>query len=150
MKVKFVNYDLVYKELSWEWLNDDEIKYLTITPDFTKEQQDKWFVTLKNRTDYKVWGVSYAGYPVGVVGLKNINDVECEYFGYIGNKKYWGLGIGSEMVKFAKNIAKEMGEKKIYLRVLQDNVRAIRLYQNNDFKLDVVDNKVMLMLCVLG
>ena len=42
-KIKFVEYNEIFLEKSWEWLNNKEIKYLTCTPDFTKEQQKNGF-----------------------------------------------------------------------------------------------------------
>lgn len=93
-KVDFVKYDAEFLSLSWEWLNDKEIKQLTLTPDMTREGQRKWFDGLSSRDDYFVWGLVYDGLPVGVVGLKHIdmNAREGEYFGYIGKKDLWGGG----------------------------------------------------------
>ena len=46
MEIKLVDYTLDYLELSWKWLNDPEIKVLTNTPDFSLDQQLKWFNSL--------------------------------------------------------------------------------------------------------
>ena len=92
-KIKFVEYNEIFLEKSWEWLNNKEIKYLTCTPDFTKEQQKKWFLSLKDKKDYFIKGVLYNDTPIGVVGLKNITNTNGEYWGYIGEKEYWNKGI---------------------------------------------------------
>lgn len=45
--LEFREYDRATLECSYSWLNDPEIKFLTMTPDFTKESQENWFVSLK-------------------------------------------------------------------------------------------------------
>ena len=91
--IEFVKYNETFLEKSWEWLNDKEIKYLTFTPDFTREQQKEWFLSLKDKKDYFIKGVLYNDIPIGVVGLKNITDINGEYWGYIGEKEYCNKGI---------------------------------------------------------
>ena len=89
--VHFVLYDHTFCELSWQWLNDPEIKRLTLTPDFSREQQITWFNTLNIRTDYKIWGINYSNIHIGAIGIKHIDlkEKKAEYFGYIGNKQLW-------------------------------------------------------------
>lgn len=136
MVIKFVEYDKKYCGLSWNWLNDYEIKKLTMTPDFTKENQNNWFFSLKQRNDYLIWGIECDNKPVGVLGMKNIdyNDKSGEYFGYIGEKDYWSKGIGKIMMEY---ITKKAMEKKltiIYLKVVKSNEMAIKLYLKNGFQ----------------
>ena len=42
-QVAFVEYTEEFLDLSWEWLNDPEIKLLTMTPDFSREDQRAFF-----------------------------------------------------------------------------------------------------------
>ena len=58
-KTEFVAYDESFLNLSWEWLNDSEIKQMTLTPDMTREGQRKWFENLNSRNDYHIWGIVY-------------------------------------------------------------------------------------------
>lgn len=146
MDIRLVDFDDVFLEVSYKWLTDKEIKELTMTPDINKEGQKKWFDELKNRKDYLVKGVTADGYPVGAVGLKHIdlNSRTAEYFGYIGEKKYWGKGIGSIMMKDIEFIAKKLGIRVIYLKVLNINHRALRLYLKRGYK-DVQNGNVIQM-----
>ncbi len=130
---------------SWYWLNDPEIKRLTNTPDFTREQQRQWFKNLSQKKDYLIWGVLADSNPIGVCGLKNITKTDAEYWGYIGEKAYWGKGIGKEMMKLMKAKAKELGLESIWLEVIKENYRAIGLYEkvgyiNED---EMTDKKIM-------
>ncbi len=54
---------------------------------------------------------------------------------FIGDKRYWGLGYGTEaiilLLDYAFNI---LNLNKIYLRVIEYNVRAIRAYKKIGFR----------------
>lgn len=132
--ITFGEYNEVFLQKSWEWLNNPIIKNLTNTPNFTKEEQMSWFQTLKNKKDYFIRGVYLNNIPIGVVGLKKINNIDAEYWGYIGESNFWGQGIGSQMMNFAIKKAKDLSLQKIYLTVLNNNQRAKKLYQKFGFK----------------
>lgn len=130
--LKFVSFSHVYLQKSWDWLNDEEIKKLTSTPDFTRQQQRDFFDSLP-RKDYKVWGMEFDDNPIGVVGLKKITPSSAEYFGYIGEKEFWGKRLFPIMLQFILLEAKLLDIKFIYLKVHSDNQRAIRAYQREGF-----------------
>ena len=56
--VKFSEYDKTFLEKSWEWLNNPIIKKLTNTSDFTKEGQQSWFKSLKDKNTKFLPGLS--------------------------------------------------------------------------------------------
>jgi len=145
MKIEFVEFDRDFLSKSWEWLNDREIKYLTNTPDFSKEEQVEWFNKIRARTDYLIYGVIVDSMKVGACGLKNITENDCEYWGYIGEKHYWGRGIGKVMMDFIEEKAKELKLKSIWLKVIDNNERAIALYKRVGFKIEKFDNKLIIM-----
>jgi RimJ/RimL family protein N-acetyltransferase len=122
-----------FLELTWRWLNDPEIKALTDTPDFTREQQFAWFRGLASKTDYLIWGVWIDGAPAGVFGLKNISEGSGEYWGYIGEKEHWGKGVGTWMMSQALALASDIGISRLYLKVLKTNLGAICLYKKMQF-----------------
>ncbi|HVZ55438.1 MAG TPA: GNAT family N-acetyltransferase [Chitinophagaceae bacterium] len=126
--IELVDYSRQYLDLSWAWLNDPEIKRLTVTPDFTRENQLAFFEKIPQRTDYWVKGVAYDQHPVGVVGIKHITKVDGEYWGYIGDKEYWGKGIGKFMLDQAVRKARELRLKSLYLYVADYNERAKSVY----------------------
>jgi RimJ/RimL family protein N-acetyltransferase len=138
--VSFVSYDEDFLRLSWQWLNDPEIKQLTNSIDFTQQQQLDWFHSLPAKKNYLIYGVEFNGMKIGVVGLKNIDHISGEYWGYIGDKSFWGRGIGAQMVKYVADLARSKGLVKIYLFVNKDNHRAIRLYEKLGFLLDVTQS----------
>jgi len=136
LNLAFSPYDERFLEKSWAWLNDPEIKALTLTPDFTREGQKCWFRSLPERSDYRIWGISCDGIPVGAIGLKHITANDAEYWGYIGERRLWGLGLGKRMVQFALEQAIGLCLKEVYLKVHSTNTRAVRLYTRAGFQAD--------------
>lgn len=145
MKIELNIYDDSFLDFSWIWLNDPEIKYLTNTPDFTKEDQIKWYTNIKNVVDYQIWGLSILEKPIGACGLKNIKTDECEYWGYIGNKEFLGLGLGAQILEYMAVEAKKIGMKRIWLKVIKDNPRAISFYLKSGFKEYCIEGGIIYM-----
>lgn len=133
--VEFVRYDERFLRASWTWLRDKEIKNMTMSPDLDKDSQRSWYEKLNQRLDYFIWGITVDGFPIGAVGIKKINleRSEGEYFGYIGEKSYWGQGIGTLMLQYIIRIAAEKQLDTLILYVTSSNKRAIRLYEKNGF-----------------
>lgn len=128
--VELVSFDLLYFTKSKIWLSDPVISSLTDSGKLPDDVvREKWFENLKNRADYLIWGLEYKKVPIGVCGIKNINDGIGEYWGYIGEKEYWGRGIGKEMMHLVENKAIMYRLDKLTLRVLCSNFRAIQLYK---------------------
>lgn len=139
--LRFVKYDKAFLEKSWEWLKDSEVKELTMTPDFTKREQADFFSSLPSRNDYFIKGIEYKGKPIGACGLKSITNTTAEYWGYIGEKDYWGKGIGSLIIDFIVNQSLHLELKSIYLNVNSNNLRAIKSYERYGFNI-IKDGKI--------
>ena len=133
-RLTFSKFDQRFLDRSWHWLKDAELKRLTMTPDFNRDEQARWFARLPEMEDYLIWGLCCDDTPVGAVGLKHITKGQAEYWGYIGERRYWGTGLGGEMMRFAFSQARRLGLKELYLKVHRDNVRAIRLYSKTGFR----------------
>ena len=144
-RLSFGRFDEIFLEKSWHWLRDPEIKQLTMSPDFNREEQLDWFARLPEKTDYLIWGLAGNGIPIGALGLKNITEHEAEYWGYIGDRGCWNTGLGGEMLCFILSQAKKMGLNELYLKVHRANARAIRLYTRFGFKTVSEDKEVINM-----
>ena len=133
-KVELVPFDKRFFDKSRLWLEDEEVNRLTDTGELpTESDRLKWFESLPSRMDYLIWGVACEEEPIGACGLKNIQDFKAEYWGYIGEKTYWGKGLGSSMLKGVEQKAKELNLDELYLTVLGENNRAIGLYRKNGY-----------------
>jgi RimJ/RimL family protein N-acetyltransferase len=133
-RLTFGRFDEVFLERSWHWLHEPEVKWLTMSRDFNREEQVGWFHRLPARQDYLIWGISRDGVPIGALGLKHIAGIDAEYWGYIGEQGCWGAGLGREMMGFIFNEARKLGLKELHLKVHKQNLRAIRLYIRFGFK----------------
>jgi len=145
MEMTLVPFDVLFLELSWNWLNDEELRILVDIPKITKNQQLKWFHELPTKNDYLIWGILFGDNPIGVSGIKNINNNSGEYWGYIGDKNYWGKGLGSFMIQLIEMEAKKIKLSKLYLKVLISNKKAIQLYQKSGFvQISVTDSHIFM------
>lgn len=141
MGLKLIDYNREILDKSWSWLNDPEIKLLIGTPIFTREGQDEWFKSLPANKNYLVKGISFSDKTIGVAGLKNIdlNAGSAEYFGYIGEKEYWGKGLGGKILQEIIDLAREkLSLKLIYLNVVPANIRAIKAYDKFGFRMEFI------------
>lgn len=123
-----------YKCLSWEWLNDPEIKTLTGTPDFTDAEQAAFFKSLPDREDYLCWGITYDGLPIGLYALKNIEKQQGDILLILGEKDYWNKGLGILLLDKLIEKARAKQWVSVNLQVEENNKRAIRLYENYGFR----------------
>ena len=131
--LKLVPYDRGFLDMSWIWLNDPEIRRLTMTPSFTKMQQVDFFNGLDDRDGYVIFGVSLNKKKIGACGLKSFRDGMAELWLYIGDKDFWGKGIGKNILLQLEEKAKEIGLMGLFLNVSKENISAQKLYLKSGF-----------------
>ncbi|NHV89528.1 GNAT family N-acetyltransferase [Cronobacter dublinensis] len=144
-KLTLTTYDRDFLELSWAWLQDPEIKKLTLTSDFSRQDQENFFNNLSHREDYIIYGINLGPRKIGVAGLKNIKENDAEYWGYIGEKDLWGNGLGKYLISELEGVAKSKGIKKLHLKVSDLNVRAIKAYQKSGFVISDHECDIIIM-----
>lgn len=138
--IQFREFDRRVFEKSKVWLNDVEIKRLTITPDTDLETKENWFGNLKYKKDYFIRSVWCGNEPIGVVGLKHITPNDAEYFIYIGEKEYWGKRIGTEMLKYILDFGRSISLSSVYGEILKENTNSIKLANRFGFKYEKEKN----------
>ena len=144
-RVKLVPFTREYLDASWNWLNDSETKHLTMTPDFTRDDQDRFFESLP-RDDYRIWGLELDdGSPVGAAGLKAIHGQGAEYWGYIGDPTQRGQGLGRQMLALTEAEARQLGIMTLKLLVQDFNTAAIRLYRCGGYQQEARNGSILTM-----
>jgi RimJ/RimL family protein N-acetyltransferase len=133
MRIVLQKYSREYLEMSSKWLNDSEISKLVNVTKINKNKQDDWYNTLPKLRDYLIWGVSFENKPIGACGIKRITQKDCEYWGYIGEKDFWGIGLGSDMLKLMEEKAIQLELESVWLKVIKANGKAIRLYSKQGY-----------------
>ena len=149
IEVDHKEFDEVALEKSWEWLQDPELKRLTMAPDIDKESQRRWFENLKTRKDYYVFCSWQGDKPIGVGGLKHITEKDAELFGYIGDKYYRGKGVVADMMDFCLGVAKNVFKlESVYTILLKNNTAAFKINKRYgyEFEKDIDDNRMMMRL----
>ena len=138
-EIRLARYDRAYLEKSWEWLRDPEIKALTMAGDFTREEQLAFFDELPSRPDYKIWGVeSPEGVPIGAAGIKNIVESAGEFWCYIGERAWWGRGIGGRILTLCEEQARALGIERLIMIAAASNARSVKAFEKTGFILDDV------------
>jgi RimJ/RimL family protein N-acetyltransferase len=144
-RIALVPFSRDYLDRSWVWLNDPETKRLTMTPDFTRADQERFFAGLP-RDDYRIWGIALDdGSPIGAAGLKRFRGEVAEYWGYIGEASQRGKGLGKAMLTLVEQEARHIGLKALDLRVADHNAGAIALYRSFAFAETGREDEVLLM-----
>lgn len=133
-RIRLVPYSRDYLDRSWAWLNDPEIKALTMTRDFSHEEQLAFFESLPSRSDYRIWGVEAPdGTPIGAAGIKNIAGDTGESWCYVGERDWWGRGVGRQILERCEEKASGLGLRHLYMKASAINDRSIGLYAKMGF-----------------
>lgn len=121
-------------QVSWRWRNDSEVWKLTfrqpdqvVTPALEEEWIDKVLAD-KNRLNFAICLNETKQY-IGNVYLTDIDWMEKSGFQgtFIGEKSFWGKGIGTQARMLMHQIvAEEYGIKMIYSEILEDNLASIK------------------------
>jgi ribosomal-protein-alanine N-acetyltransferase len=122
------------------WLNDDETTRGLASGVFpsTNEELQKFVegaVSNKNVVMFAICDVSNDAH-IGNIKLDQFDWVSrtCELGLLIGNKAYWGKGIGYEVCKLTLSYAfTDLNIRKVSLAVYENNPAAIRLYEKLGF-----------------
>lgn len=137
LKLKFRS--LLIEDTWWvtEFLNDPKAaKYWEPFPR-TEHETREWIKYLLRSGD-KLIVAELEGEPVGHVGV-DPETGRCRHVAELGifvRREHWGKGVGSELMKEAIKLAKQLGCRKIVLNTTEGNERAIRLYKKFGFKID--------------
>ncbi|AZQ65568.1 N-acetyltransferase [Flammeovirga pectinis] len=125
----------------YKWLNDDDvIKYsLSIFSKISsKDEINRWFTSVLNSSFEIVYGIFLENTSelIGYTGFCNISrqNNSAEYFLFIGNKKYWGQGIGTRVTEEILEIG-FYGHNfhRIMLTVSEPNIGALKAYSKAGF-----------------
>lgn len=137
--------------VSWQWRNDPEVWKLTGSkPDrtITLEIEKAWMQQVLNDDSCRRFAICLEKTDeyIGNVQLTNITNEEAEFHIFIGEKKYWGKGLGTQATdKLIKYAREHLKLKTLYLFVKSNNLSAIKIYQNAGF-VKVNNNKMVLEL----
>jgi RimJ/RimL family protein N-acetyltransferase len=130
------------------WLNDPEVQQgIMIHHPFSQAEEENWYEEMiKHPIDEHVMGIEVretepeAGEEQWkLIGSLAFNEIDwrnraAEFGIMIGDKKYWNRGYGTEAVLLLVNHGfNTLNLNRIFLRVFENNPRAIRAYEKAGF-----------------
>jgi len=122
-----------------EWLNDLEVtKYLIVYPHIISIENEKEFLgELSKEHTYSIVD-NITNELIGNCGFGDIDHINqtAEVGIFIGNKKYWNKGYGTEALNLLLDYGfKALNLHNIFLRVYSFNERAKKAYEKTGFKI---------------
>ncbi|MGN8056660.1 GNAT family N-acetyltransferase [Pedobacter sp. 22163] len=146
-------------DVSYRWRNDPEVwsytKFVLKDP-ITAEVEKQWLTNKLNLTNEKRFAicVKTTNEYIGNIQLLDIGNDSAEFHLFIGEKKYWGKGIGyNASLMLLKYAFYNLNLKHIFLEVHSDNLAAYSIYkkvgfqpvsQDEDFIKMVINSSVLL------
>jgi RimJ/RimL family protein N-acetyltransferase len=125
------------------WLNDPEVsRGINLYRPMSLAEEENWFEkTLQAPGDERPMVIEIAQgdgswLPIGNLGVGPINwrDRSAELGIMIGEKSYWDQGFGREAILLLlSHCFQVLNLNRVYLRVKEDNPRAIRAYEKIGF-----------------
>jgi len=122
-----------------EWLNDLELtKYLLLYPHIISIENEKGF--LENLSKEHTYSIieNDTNELIGNCGFNNIDHINqtAEVGIFIGNKKNWGKGYGTEALSLLLDYGfKALNLHNVFLKVYSFNERAVKSYEKIGFKI---------------
>jgi len=126
-------------ESLYNWVNDPEIvRYTYFYHPVSEMEHKSCFSSLPLQKDQILFGIETIeeNKLIGTCGFHDINHIcrKAELIIKISDKNEWGKGYGKDALQILIDFGfSDLNLRRIWLRVLADNDRAIKLYQNAGF-----------------
>ncbi len=121
------------------WFNDPEvIETISVHLPLSRDQEERFFqAQLDNSNDVLLAIETAEGRHIGTIGLHRVDrkNSHAELGISIGEKDCWSQGYGTDAIRTLLRFAfEELNLNRVYLRVFEDNLRAIRCYEKCGFR----------------
>jgi len=128
------------------WLNDPEVNKYLETKSATIAELKKYIREKNNNPNCLFLGIFFKknNKHIGNIKLEpmDFKNLKATLGILIGNKNYWGKGIGNEVMKLLIKYAfSKLNLKEINLGVISENKRAISLFKKVGFKINHIEKK---------
>ncbi|KQM69537.1 GCN5 family acetyltransferase [Pedobacter sp. Leaf216] len=127
-------------EVSYRWRNDPEVwlytKFMLKQP-ITAEIEKQWLLNKLDLTNEKRFAicVKNTNEYIGNIQLLDIANETAEFHLFIGEKKYWGKGIGYHAsLMLLKYAFYNLNLKNVFLEVHAENLAAYSIYKKVGFQ----------------
>jgi diamine N-acetyltransferase len=137
--------------ISFQWRNDKQVwGFTNFRPaGFVSEKMEiEWLKQSLLKHDQKRFAICVKGLDsyIGNVQLIDITDNSAELHLFLGNKLYWGKGVGLQATKLITQYGfEELGLNSICLKVHPANIPALCIYEKVGFEITGKENGLILM-----
>lgn len=143
MRLKFRS--LLVSDADWltEAANDPEVaKYSISVYPRTEHEINEFLKKELEESKSKHIVAELDGEPAGSVsvGSRAGRHRHVAWLGIQVRRKHWGKGVGTELMKEAIRVTKEMGCRKLMLGTTEGNERAMRLYKKFGFETEACED----------
>ena len=116
-----------------EWRNDPDVRINSLTQHIISidEHTEYWNDFLKNETNFAFIAI-HENNDIGVLKLKNIDKITYEIDIFI-SKSYRNRGLGSQVLKIAKDVALQKGMKKLIAKIKYGNEASRKAFEKVGF-----------------
>ncbi len=134
------------------WAEDDAAQLVTVMPKMTAESDflaympGEFKMTVEQEVEFirnhhakpQSWSVlvELDGDIIAFAGGESQDRKRYAHhaeFGLVVARDYWGQGLGRKLTELAIEWGRRIGLHKLYLRVFDNNIRAIKLYESTGF-----------------
>ena len=134
---KVIKKKIIHKN-NLKWLNDPKVRYYSAVKKKHTLKSQKEFMKIKlNDKSVILFKIIFNGLYIGNLEISKINNFHkhCEISYLIGEKKFWRMGIGTKVIRFAIKYAKNnLKMKKIIAGTFYTNKASIGVLTKNGFK----------------
>ena len=125
-----------------EWLNEPEVRQgLSMYLPISHAEEEKWFESVlsssRDEQPLAIEAQTGDGWKlIGDCGFFHLDwrNRSAELGIFIGDKSYWNQGYGTEVMRLLLRIGfTTLNLHRIYLRVYDNNPRAVRVYEKTGF-----------------
>ncbi len=134
------------------WTEDDAAQFVSVMPKVTAETDflgymgGEFNMTVEQEVEFirnhhampQSWSVlaEIDGAIIAFAGAESQDRKRYAHhaeFGLTVAREYWGQGLGRKLTELAIEWGRQIGLHKLYLRVFDNNTRAIKLYESAGF-----------------
>jgi len=130
-------------EMLWEMfstLSEESLRFLVLP--FTRERVERWTININYDKTLPILGLVKENKTSRIVAAANLTFFEADAFkhkaefGITVHDDFQNKGVGTALTKHMLNIAKKKRLRKVTLKVIAQNKRAIHVYEKCGFKIE--------------
>lgn len=132
--------ELADAKISYQWRNDPEIwvytEFKPAQPGITLEKETEWLRLKLEKSNDKRFAICLkeTDQYIGNVQLIDLEDGQGEFHLFIGERQFWGKGIGKAATQLILEAAfSELSLESVFLFAHEDNAAGLSIYNKLGF-----------------